>query len=273
MFVTHDRDDRDIICFIGDSYAAAGSGVVTSWSSVWLPPWAHQEETTSTKPYVVYTDLIADKLNMRPLVLAFAATSWWQSRWAMLEFFRRNPEEKKYIKKIVATHTNPDRINSVRCDKATDYEELKNHKIYDIDFNVWSQKQWFLELSTKIFPGIPMINFSCFGWDLLPDTDLDDSVGYENLHGVIFLDSLVKITIGESTGNQAEIRDYTQRNIWYLGEHYCHFNEKNHRVMADILYENFMDYEPGHKYLPLDRFDCVNPYARYWPNGRYWTKD
>jgi hypothetical protein len=267
MFVTHDRDDRDIICFIGDSYAMAGSGVINPWpfdNKSW-PSWAQQADPA---PCRVYTDLVADRLNMRPLVLGFGGASWWQTRSVVLDFFKRNPEEKKYIKKIVATHTDFARINSTRCDRATD-ERLRENNAFDIEFNRWSQLQWFRELSNDIFPGIPMINFSCFGWEALA---YEDNLGYETVQGMIFLGSLLKITLGEVTGNKKTTIDYLRNSHAEAHTHYCHLNEKNHKTMADLIYETFVNYQSGSVLdLPYDRFDQSNPNARHWPDGRYWT--
>jgi len=264
MFVTHDRDDRDIVCFVGDSYANCGSGMI-HWSHNKLVPVAGHQHDIDALAYTVYTDLVADKLNMRPLVLGFGGASWWQTRYIVTKFFEQFPKEKQHVKKVIAMHTNAYRVNSIRCVNTTN-GKFQESEWFDPEFHDWCQQQWFREFSHEIFDQADILNFSCFGWPV--------DKGHSNLRGLSFVEPLIWITVGEFTGSKLQVDRQLQQSRDIEGTknpHHCHLNAKNHAVLTDVIVETFSKKEPSREqHLDLDRFDRHNRNGHHWPDGCYW---
>lgn len=271
MFVTHDRDDRDIICFIGDSYANCGSGTV-DWNGNPIISVAERQFDRDRLSYPVYTDLVADCLDMRPLVLGFGGASWWQTRFISMDFFKKFPEVKSRIKKVVAVHTDSYRNNSTNCNE----EAVKSFQVtkwFDPIFNDWCQQRWFQELSNVIFPTADIVNFACFGWGM--DTNDTHQLGHVYLRGVVVVDPLILLTVGEFCGSQMQIKKSLAASTDHPGTknpHHCHLNAKNHAALAEFICDTLGSmHGPRERSIPLHCFNQPNPNARHWPDGRYWT--
>jgi len=267
MFVTCDRDSRGIICFIGDSYANCGWGTV-GWQE--QRSWAQQTCGSMIK-YPVYTDMVSDRMNLRPLVLGCGSASWWQSRDIVLHFFEQFPQERPLIKYLVAMHSDSHRINSVNCGDATD-KKFRACDWFDAEYQEWSQRQWFRELATEVFPDVPSVHFSCFGWQTESQNNSHD---YDCLQGTIFLDPLIYVTVGEFTGTKNQVdtalrnsSDSTKNTL----PHHNHMNASNHLALTDVIVETLQNLTVRTlKPLPLQRFDIANINCTAWPDGQYWT--
>lgn len=248
--------DQKYIAFIGDSFCAY-YGSDTPVNSV-----RHQFAVPGT----AYPTVVGNYYQCDIAAYGFVGKSWWYS-WS--KFWKDWESKLDQLEAVVFTHTDHTRINSAISDEfplmSSEHVDsgsmAKVNKdyfkyIYDQDFSMWAQEQYFKTLNEKFkhtktvhLHGYP---FSVEKSYLLP--------------GVVFSTPLIQISIGEIQGTKKEITKA------FSDGRTNHMNTYNNQVLADIIIQALDNYVPGEYKLPLEKFQQLNPNAANWPNGIYWTE-
>ena len=252
---------KPIILFFGDSYANAGR-------SAFGPP-----NQSKYPVYPVYTDIVADALNMDPLIFGYGGASWWFSRCRMLDYFGKNPDVLSLVAVVVAMHTSSIRINSSQhiINERKIMDDYYAGDWYDIRFHDWSRKQWFKEFSS-IFHDKKIINFFCFPDESIQEKDLASA---DDLHGTVVQDPMIHITVSEFAGTREQIIQELENSNDFksnMTPHHNHMNAQSHQSLA-VQIINFIESPNRIVSLDFSKFDVKNPNYHQWPDGRFWTVD
>ena len=249
-------DKQKYIGFVGDSYCSV-------YNEELCPEKIGQR---GEYPGVTYTSLVARHFDYQMAPYGFGGRSWW---WSWYNFSRRYRINQ--FEAVIFCHTNCDRINSSTHEELphmcnSNWPNLNKDMnlaseyyfkyIIDSRFDSWAHQQYFKMLKEKC-SDIKTIHFHSF----------PDSIKYSNLlPGMVYNTPLIYISVGEIDGTAEQIQNS------YSDNRANHLNEYNNRVLADVIINALDNYTPGHYKLPLEKFDQLNPNAKNWPNGIFWTK-
>ena len=247
------------IAFIGDSYCATYKSLPANI------PYNSNRVVMSSK--VCYPNVVAEHFNYKIAPYGFGGKSWWYS-WHK---FEQDWEDKlDQLEAIVFCHTSIHRINTATLDdfpclavwdgrshpqEMTDANKYYFKYIYDVNFHMWAQQQYFKMLKEK-FDHIKTIHFHCFG----------QSIAFaELLPGCVYTTPLTDISFGEVTGSPEEV----SKSVYASKAN--HFNDHNNQAFANLIIGSLEKYEPGQHQIKMKEFDCPNPNAVNWPDGHFWT--
>lgn len=253
------------IAFIGDSFCAH----ISREDHERFQLAGHDMTYRCTNDEMAYTSMVAQELKLNIAPYGYAGRSWW---WSWQRFLQDWQQDFHRIEAIVFTHTSPVRINNAidpllphlimhkgehPAHMKSDVSDMYFRHVYDPDFQIWAQKQFFKYLRDML-PPVKILHF------FVTQHVSDDTC--ETLPGRIFRAPLLLLSAAEIKGEHPRFMPIPDLRA-------NHFNEHNNRTMASLISQHLTDYRAGHCDIPWQTFYQCRPkkFANMLANWPNWT--